>query len=152
MIQEILEGMALMLLLCIATMILTMIAMAVDLVAGVHKAKLRGEACTSYELSRTFSKFLIYEGMLTICACIDVLIHFVVYMMTDKVYMVPATTCLFGIVICATEGWSVYEKAEDKQRRKMAEVATAAAALVDKDTLTEIVSEAIKRAAERSGS
>jgi hypothetical protein len=73
-------------------------------------------------------------------------------MTTESVYLVPIVTCLIGIVLCACEGWSVYEKAEDKQRRKMAEVATAAAALVDKDTLTEIVSEAIKRAAERSGS
>lgn len=149
MIQEILEGMALMLLLCIATMILTMIAMAVDLVAGVHKAKQRGEARTSYGLSRTFNKFLIYEGMLTICACIDVLIHFVVYMMTDEVYMVPATTCFIGIVICATEGWSVYEKAEDKQRRKMAEMATKAIELTNKDALRDIISEAIRKAADK---
>lgn len=152
MIQEIFEGLDLMAMLCVVTMLLVIVAMAVDLVSGVRKAKQRGEARTSYGLSRTFNKFLIYEGMLIICACIDALIHFVVYMTTESVYLVPIVTCLIGIVLCACEGWSVYEKAEDKQRRKMAEVATAAAALVDKDTLTEIVSEAIKRAAERSGS
>ena len=60
--------------------------------------------------------------------------------------MVPATTCFIGIVICATEGWSVYEKAEDKQRRKMAEMATKAIELTDKDALRDIISEAIRKA------
>lgn len=137
---------------CVVTMILVIVAMAVDLASGVHKAKMRGEARTSYGLSRTFTKFLIYEGMLIICACIDILIHFVVFMTTDEVYLVPVVTCIIGIVLCVCEGWSVYEKAEDKQRRKLAEVATAAAALADKDTLAEVILEAIKRAAEKGGS
>ena len=137
---------------CVVTMILVIVAMTVDLASGVHKAKMRGEARTSYGLSRTFTKFLIYEGMLIICACIDMLIHFVVFMTTDEVYLVPVVTCIIGIVLCVCEGWSVYEKAEDKQRRKLAEVATAAAALADKDTLAEVISEAIKRAAEKGGS
>lgn len=150
MIREIFQGVDMLAMLCVVTMILVIIAMAVDLVSGVRKAKIRGEARTSYSLSRTFTKFLIYEGMLIICACIDMLIHFVVFMTTDEVYLVPVTTCIIGILLCVCEGWSVYEKAEDKQRKKMFEVATAAAALADKDTLADVISEAIKRASEKS--
>ena len=152
MIHEIFQGLDMLATICVVTMILVIVAMTVDLASGVHKAKMRGEARTSYGLSRTFTKFLIYEGMLIICACIDMLIHFVVFMTTDEVYLVPVVTCIIGIVLCVCEGWSVYEKAEDKQRRKLAEVATAAAALADKDTLAEVISEAIKRAAEKGGS
>lgn len=147
--HEIFEGIGLMSLLCVVVMILVIVAMAVDLLSGVRKAKLRGEARTSYGLSRTFTKFLIYEGILIISACIDMLIHFVVYSMTDKVYLVPVMCCGMGIVLCAVEGWSVYEKAEDKQRKKIADVATVAAALADKETLKEVITEAIQRSMQK---
>ena len=141
--HEVFEGMGLMYMLCVIAMIVMIVAMAVDLIAGVRKAKMVGEARTSYGLSRTFNKFLIYEGILIISTCIDSLVHFVVYLMTDSVYLVPVTTCLLGIVLCATECWSVYEKAEDKQRRKIAQVASAAVSLADRETLKDLISEAI---------
>lgn len=147
--HEIFEGMGLMYMLCVIAMILVVIAMGVDLVSGVHKAKLRGEARTSYGFSRTLTKFLIYEGILLISTCIDSMVHFIVYMMTDKVYLVPCMCLVMGIVLCAVEGWSVYEKADNKQRRRIADVATIAASLADKDTLQEVVNEAIRRAAEK---
>lgn len=147
--HEIFEGMGLMYMLCLIAMITTIVAIGVDLVAGVRKAKLRGEARTSYGVSRTFTKFLINEGILVICTAIDTLIHFVVYMMTDKVYLVPITTCVLGIFLCVVEGWSVCEKAEDKQRRKLAQVAVTAANLADKDTLKEIFSDAMRMAMEK---
>lgn len=148
--HEIFEGMGLMYMLCVIAMIVVIIAMCVDLISGIRKAKSRGEARTSYGFSRTLTKFLIYQGIMMICACIDTLIHFIVYMMTDSVYLVPALSCFFGIVLCGVEGWSVYEKAEDKQRRRINDVATAAVKLIDKETLTEIVSDAIRQASQEN--
>lgn len=43
-------------------MIITVIAMTVDLIAGWRKATIRGDAHTSYAFSRTITKFLMYEG------------------------------------------------------------------------------------------
>ena len=56
--------------------IFVMVAMIVDLVSGLIKAKQRGEIRTSYGLRRTVNKFIVYEGGVLIAIMIDVMIHF----------------------------------------------------------------------------
>ena len=57
---------------CIGFVIL---AMMIDLVSGIYKAKQRGEVRTAYGLSRTVSKFILYCGSAIIAAMIDLMIH-----------------------------------------------------------------------------
>lgn len=150
--HEIFRGLGLLYLVGVIAMLLVIAAMAVDLLSGWRKAKMLGEAHSSYLFSRTFNKFLVYEGILIICCFIDTLVHFALYLFVDWNYNVPMVTSVLAIILCATEAWSVYEKAEDKARRRMAVVATtaatAAARLADREAVLEAVREVM---AERSG-
>lgn len=121
----------------------SVIAMAVDLVSGVHKAKIRGEARTSYGLSRTLTKFLIYEGILLIAQCIDTLLHFGLHDIMERSYNIPCVVILMAILLCCVELWSVYEKAEDKQRSRMATIATTGAQLLDKEAVASVIAEVL---------
>ena len=140
----ILDGLGLMCMVSVVAMVMVMVAMAVDLVSGVRKAKQRGEARTSYGFSRTLTKFLIYEGILLISQCIDVLLHFGLHRFIETPYDIPVVVILMGIVLCGVELWSVYEKAEDKQRRRAGQIVAAGATLLDKEALAGLLSELIR--------
>lgn len=138
------DGLGLMCMVSVIAMIAVLVAMSVDLVSGVRKAKMCGEARTSYGLSRTLTKFLIYEGILLIAQCIDTLLHFGLHNFIDQAYNIPCVVILMAIVLCGVELWSVYEKAEDKQRRRMAQIATTGAQILDKDSLAAVLTELVK--------
>ena len=139
------DGLGLMCMVSVLSMLIVIVAMAVDLVSGWRKAKLLGEAHTSYGFSRTLTKFLIYEGILLIAQCIDVLLHFGLYLFIERSYDIPCVVILMGIILCGVELWSVYEKAEDKQRRRMAKIASTGAHLINKDELASILAEALRQ-------
>lgn len=133
------KGMGMMYMLSVVVMVAVIVAMGVDFVSGWRKAKIRGDEHTSYAASRTLTKFLIYEGILLIGVCIDTMIHFVWAMLMDGSYFVPLMTIAWGTVLCIVEAWSVREKAEKKQRKRMDEAAAALAQILDKDTVLEIL-------------
>lgn len=143
---EIIEGLGVMAMVAVLAMLLVIVAMAVDLVSGVRKAKLRGEARTSYGFSRTLTKFLVYEGILIISVCIDVLLHFGLWQFTDINYVIPCIELIMAAILCGVELWSVYEKAEDKQRRRMAKLAEAGATFIDKEAIASAVASAVAEA------
>jgi hypothetical protein len=64
-------------LIVVVAMVVVIMAMCMDATFGWRKAKLRGEARTSYLFSRSITKFALYEEVLFISAGIDTLIHFV---------------------------------------------------------------------------
>ena len=138
----VLRGLATLSMVGVMAMLMVIVAMGVDLMAGWRKAKMIGEARTSYGLSRTFNKFLIYEGILVISMVIDSLLH-VALMQWQVDYIVPCATLLFAVFECAVELWSVYEKAEDKQRRKAEALAQAASHVIDKNELAETIARAM---------
>lgn len=140
------EGLGMMCFVAVVAMLLVMVAMAVDLVSGVRKAKHIGEARTSYGFSRTLTKFLIYEGILLIAQCIDILLHFGLHNFVEQDYDIPCIVLLMAIVLCGVEMWSVYERAEEKQRRKAGRIVAAGAQLLDRDTLAAVIAEAVKNA------
>lgn len=146
--KEIFEGLGIMCMVAVFAMILVIVAMGVDLVSGWRKAKLMGEAHTSYGFSRTLTKFLIYEGILLISVCIDLLLHFGLWQFIERNYVIPCVELMMAVVLCGVELWSVYEKAEDKQRRRMAEIAKVGVQAVDKEAakglLIEVLREAMK--------
>jgi hypothetical protein len=49
-----------------------------------------------------------------------------------------------AIILCGVELWSVYEKAEDKERRRMAVIAQKGAQVLDKDAIAGILAEVLK--------
>ena len=139
--------MGLMLLLAVFAMLLVIVAMVVDGVSGWNKAKLRGEARTSYGLSRSFSKFLVYQGILLITTCIDMLVHVGLILFVDWNYCVPVVTILGGIVFCAVEIWSVYEKADAKAQKRIKQVTvTGVKAAIDQQALAAAITAGIAEA------
>lgn len=147
---EIVEGLGLMCMVAVLAMLLVIVAMAVDLVSGIRKAKLRGEARTSYGFSRSLTKFLLYQGILLISTCIDMLLHFGLYQFTEMVYVIPCVELIMAVILCGVELWSVWEKAEAKERRRATQIAQAGAQLIDKDKLTELLAETIGNALKKT--
>ena len=114
----ILHGVPILALIHLVAIISVIIAMMADLCFGWRKAKIRGEERTSYAFSRTFTKFLLYMGIMIVTGCIDLLIHFVLYMF-GYCYFVPVLAIGAAIGLCLTEIWSMKEKADKKTRNSM---------------------------------
>ena len=117
----ILHGVPILALIHLVAIISVIIAMMADLCFGWRKAKIRGEERTSYAFSRTFTKFLLYMGIMIVTGCIDLLIHFVLYMF-GYCYFVPVLAIGAAIGLCLTEIWSMKEKADKKTRNSMKHV------------------------------
>ena len=142
--ELIFEGMGVMYLLAVIVMITVAVAIAIDFVSGWRKAKLRGDEHTSYAASRSLTKILIYEGMILIGICMDTMIHFAWAMFMESAYYVPLAAIFFGLILCLVEAWSVREKADKKQRNRMEDAAAALAAVLDKDTVLELLRNRLK--------
>ena len=142
--ELIFEGMSIMYFLSVIVMIVVMVAIGVDFVSGWRKAKLRGDEHTSYAASRTLTKILIYEGIVLIGVCMDTMIHFAWAMFMDSAYYVPLACVFFGIGLCIVEAWSVREKADRKQRKRMDDAAQVIASVLDKDTVLELLKNRLK--------
>jgi len=133
--ELIFEGMGIMYMLSVIVMITVAIAIAIDFASGWRKAKLRGDERNSYAASRSFTKILIYEGIVLIGVCMDTMIHFAWAMFMDSAYYVPLASIMFGCILCIVEAWSVKEKADKKQRKRMDEAAAVLASVLDKETI-----------------
>ena len=59
-----------------ACFVFVLIAIIVDLVSGIRKAKESKQKIRSKPLSRTATKFVTYEGAVIIAATIDYMLHF----------------------------------------------------------------------------
>ena len=124
---------------CIFFVILSMI---LDLISGLYKARQRGELRSSYGLSRTVSKFILYSRSVIIALMIDVMIHYsrlFVLMHLQPIVGVPIVTCLMSIFLCVIEFLSIREKAEEKTRKDMERVAHILIDAVGRDRLREII-------------
>ena len=144
--ELIFEGMGIMYLLAVIVMLAVVVAIAIDFASGWRKAKLRGDDRTSYAASRSFTKILIYEGLVLIGICMDTMIHFAWAMFMESAYYVPLAAIVFGIILCIVEAWSVKEKADKKQRKRMDDAARVISTLLDKETVLELLKNRIKEA------
>ena len=147
---ELFEGMHTMFVLVAVVSLIVLIAMGIDLVFGWRKAKQRGEAHSSYALSRSINKFLLYEGCVIIAAGIDTLLNLA--NMWDILGIafsgIPVIAFIIGIFLCVVELLSMRENAEDKVRKNFDKVAQVATKVVDKDTIIELFVEAIRKSKE----
>lgn len=130
-------------------MVVVIGAMCMDAAFGWRKAKLRGEARTSYLFSRSITKFALYEGVLFISAGIDTLIHFVwAQFNTSTIHCVPLASILVAITLCIVEIWSMREKAEEKTRRNLNQAIKVVADVLQKEGSIELGKHLIDKATE----
>ena len=129
-----------------ACALFVMLAMLIDLISGLYKAKLRGELRTSYGLSRSVSKFILYGGSVMIALMVDIMVHYsrlFVLMKLLPIVGVPVITCLVSVFLCVIEFLSIREKAEDKVRKRMDKTLGAIIELIGRERLRDILSERV---------
>lgn len=135
-----------MFLIIVVACIIVFVAMVIDLASGLNKAKQRGEVRSSYGLSRSLSKFIMYEGGMLIAAGVDLLMHFsklLIILHLNVLYGIPVITCILGIFLLIVEGLSVKEKADDKTKTEISRVEQLAAKMINKDELVSAFTQAI---------
>jgi uncharacterized membrane protein len=138
-----------MFLIIVIACIIVLLAMIIDLISGLNKAKQRGEIRSSYGLSRSLSKFIMYEGGMLIAAGVDILMHFSKLLLILHLNIldgVPVITCLLGIFLLIVEGLSVKEKADDKTKTEISRVEQLAAKMINKDELVSAFTDALLEA------
>lgn len=131
----------------VVAMIIVFIAMAIDLISGINKAKLNGKMRTSWGLKRTMSKFIMYEGGMLIAGGVDVLIHsshLYELFSLDVIHGVPVITCLVGMFLCVVEFLSVREKADVKLKKEFSETAKMLGQLASREDFVKVLAEALK--------
>lgn len=140
--KTIFDGIGNMLIIALVAMIVVLMAMIVDLISGLRKAKVRGEYRSSEALKRTFTKFITYEGGMIIALCFDILIHMsrlVQLFGLDVIYGVPVISCLVGAFLCVVEFISVREKAEQKTKKQMYDAAKLLNTMLQNDNLKDVL-------------
>lgn len=116
---------------------IVLLAIIIDLVAGVRKAMQLDEARTSQGFKRTVTKLMQYYGLLSFALMFDIL--------ASIVEPLPYITALASIFLVFIEAKSVYEKAEEKERRKLSrELDTLVILMENKDNIIKAASEIIK--------
>lgn len=135
-INDLLHGLGVMYLLAVVAAVAVMLAILADLNSGLRKATERGERRTSYALSRTITKFVLYEGAVLVCVCMDTMIHFgVPSFFPERVYFAPVATFFVALLLCLVELFSIREKAEAKTRRRISEAVDVLLELSGKERL-----------------
>ena len=125
---------------------IVLVAMGVDLISGLYKAKIRGEVHSSWGLKRTVQKFILYEGAILIAGCIDSL-----FIIAKVMHVIGLTilhgvaifTAIAGIILCIVEIWSLREKADEKTRKDIDRASSILGNIIDKKELTTALSKAI---------
>lgn len=121
----------LMLVVCICW-IAVLIAMSIDLISGIHKAKIRGEFRSSDGFKRTVGKFVLYFSALGIAFCADWLVCFVITSYNTFIPNIPYITIVASLYIIFIEGRSVLEKAGDKAKKQMTKDVSDAISILSK--------------------
>lgn len=119
--------------------ILVLVMIALDLVAGVRKARQRAQYRTSFGYRKTIEKVARYYNAIFVITVIDVVQMLAVWQLNEqtshKLPLLPFLTFAGAIFVGFIELKSIYEKSEDKERAKIADAAAVlGAALKNRDT------------------
>ncbi|MBO5625281.1 MAG: phage holin family protein [Prevotella sp.] len=142
------DGTSTMLQVSVLVMILVLLAMTIDLGAGLYKAKLRGELHTSTALRRSLTKFISYEGGLMIATMADIIVHFSKFyslIHLDILVGVPLFALVVGLFLLVVEFMSVREKADEKTKKQQLEAVEILSKVLNKDDLKDILEKIIER-------
>lgn len=115
------------------------VAMTVDLVFGVYKARQLGEATTSTGLKKTCEKARKYFSPFAVLVCIDLL--------SSVISPIPAFSLLWSSYCIFCEFISVREKAWKKAELRKQE-RTMSIILENKDDVAKMIAELIKKQSE----
>ena len=110
--------------------VVDIVAIIIDLRAGIKKAKQRGEYRSSTGLRRTIEKATKYFNFLIFGLLFDTLQITVCYLLHNQVGCnlpnIPFITIIFAVGILIIEVKSVYEKAENKTKNEIKDAAKTA--------------------------
>lgn len=129
-----------------AVTVIVFIAMLVDLVSGLYKAKVRGEVHSSWGLKRSVSKFILYEGAILIAGGIDTLLccsRLLQAVNLTLLHGVALFSYLIGILLCVVEMWSLKEKAEEKTKKDVNRAVELVGSLINRKQLADAISQAV---------
>lgn len=132
--------------------IIVLLAMMIDLISGINKAKQRGEVRSSWGLKRTLSKFIMYEGGMLIAFGVDLFIYFSRIFELFRLSVingVPVITCLVGIYLLIVEFLSIREKADKKTKKDFSEAGELITKLLESKTFKDAVILAMEKQAEK---
>lgn len=111
-----------------------------DLWSGIRKAKQTGQYHGSFGLRKTVAKLAQYLNLLLAISAVDTLQMIALHSYEVNLPMFPVVTLLTAVFIGFIEVKSIYEKAEDKERAKIAEAAKVAQFLLSDHTVQGIAS------------
>ena len=121
--------------------LLVAIAIVIDLLSGVRKARERGEMRTSYGFKQTVNKVVLYYAFMLFALMFDCIGMFF--------YPLPIVTFICAAFLIFIEGKSVFEKAPDKDKRQFTQsVEELALLLENREDLIKGLSELIKQKTE----
>lgn len=115
-----------------------------DLVSGVRKAKMRGEARTSAALRRTIDKLVRYYNALFAMTVIDVMqMAAVIYLRyvesVEILPVLPLFTLIGAVGEALIELKSIYEKAEQKEKKEYREAADILKKLLEHESISNLL-------------
>lgn len=115
-----------------------------DLVSGVRKAKMRGEARTSAALRRTIDKLVRYYNALFAMTVIDVMqMAAVIYLRyvesVEILPVLPLFTLIGAVGEALIELKSIYEKAEQKEKKEYREAADILKKLLEYESISNLL-------------
>lgn len=137
-----------MLLISVLVMFFVLLAMSIDLGAGLYKAKLRGEARRSEALRRSLTKFISYEGGLMIATMADVIVYFSRFFALIHLEIlvgVPVYALVVGLFLLVVEFMSVREKADEKTKKHQREAVEILTQMLNKDDFKDILEKILER-------
>lgn len=115
-----------------------------DLVSGVRRAKMRGEARTSAALRRTIDKLVRYYNALFAMTVIDVMqMAAVIYLRyvesVEILPVMPLFTLIGAVGEALIELKSIYEKAEQKEKKEYREAADILKKLLEHESISNLL-------------
>ncbi|MDR3142099.1 MAG: phage holin family protein [Tannerellaceae bacterium] len=106
---------------------LVLVAVFLDLWAGVRKAKIRGKFRSSFGFRKTVEKIGKYYNMIFVITVIDAMQMIAISQVSQQtgihLPLIPILTFIGSIFVGFIELKSVYEKAEDKEKAEIAQTA-----------------------------
>ena len=122
------------------TWIFILVAVMIDLVAGVWKAKTLGYLITSDGLKRTVNKMVYYYMLMFFASMMDIAAC------SAEWLTIPYISILFCLFILFIEAKSVFERANEKERKRLLNAAKEVTAIIASDeNFVKTIHESIKK-------
>lgn len=132
----------------VAIILIVLLAIGIDLICGLIKAKTRGEVRSSWGLKRTANKVATYIGVILILAFVDYLIHFCHFYAIFRWHEalgIPFLAGFGGIFFLIVEVISMFENADKKTKTEITRGGKVLGNVVNKEEILDAISKAIVR-------